>query len=78
MRTADRSRSAATWIAALALLLLADAATPSRAKTGVVRAVITRGGLFLGVGGGHGKLTFRGREYSLTITEPVAPFVSPP
>ena len=48
--------------------MIADAATPALAETGMVRAVIARGGLFLGVGGGHGKLTFRGHNYPLVIT----------
>jgi len=68
MKPAGRSRSIVTWIGVLALLSLADASTPCRAETGLVRAVITRGGLVLGIGAGHGKLTFRGRDYSLTIT----------
>jgi hypothetical protein len=36
--------------------------------TGFVRAVITRGGFLVGVSGGHGKLAFHGRNYSLTLT----------
>jgi hypothetical protein len=68
MKTANRFRATAAWIAAIIPLLIADAATPALAETGLLRAVITRGGLFLGVAGGHGKLTFRGHDYPLTVT----------
>jgi hypothetical protein len=42
--------------------------TPSHADKGFVHAVITRGSFLAGVSGGHGKLTFHGRDYPLTLT----------
>ena len=41
--------------------------TPSQAATGSVRVVITKAGFILGVGGGHGTLTFEGHHYPLSI-----------
>jgi len=51
--------------------LLAGAAgfsAPSRAETGRVAVVFTKGGLILGVGGGQGVLTFRNRNYPFTVS----------
>ena len=51
--------------------LLAGAAgfsTPSRAETGQVAVVFTKGGFIIGVGGGHGVLTFRGRHYPFRVS----------
>ena len=36
--------------------------TPSRAETGQVAVVFTKGGFIVGVGGGEGVLTLRGRH----------------
>jgi hypothetical protein len=59
----------ATRIALAALLAGAAASsTPSRAETGQVAVVFTKGGLILGVGGGEGVLTFRGRHYPFTVS----------
>lgn len=52
-------------VALLALVAMVSVPTPSEAATGTVRAVITRGGFIIGVGGGEGTLTFRGRVYPL-------------
>jgi hypothetical protein len=41
-------------------------AAPSRAITGDVRIVFTKAGIVVGVGGGRGVLTFRGRDYPFT------------
>jgi hypothetical protein len=52
-----------------ALLLSAFAfASPSQADTGAVRVVFTKGGLIVGVGGGHGVLHFRGHNYRFTVS----------
>jgi len=54
-----------------ALLLLLSAftfASPSQADTGTVRVVFTKGGLIVGVGGGHGVLHFRGHNYRFTVS----------
>ena len=51
------------------LLLSAFAfASPSLADTGTVRVVFTKGGLIVGVGGGHGVLNFRGHSYRFTVS----------
>ena len=54
--------------AALAVLAIAGLSTPARADTGIVRAVITRGGFIIGIGGGSGTLIFRGHHYPLAIS----------
>jgi hypothetical protein len=53
---------------ALGLLATASVSTPSRADTGSVRVVFTKGGFIIGVGGGHGVLTFRGHHYPFTAS----------
>jgi hypothetical protein len=50
-------------IAVLGLLVTAILPTLSRAETGTVRVEFTKGGFIIGVGGGRGVLTFRGRNY---------------
>jgi hypothetical protein len=55
-------------IALSALLVSASLVTPGRAETGQVRVVFTKGGLIVGVGGGRGVLTFRGRNYPFTVS----------
>jgi hypothetical protein len=52
----------------LALLGAASVSTPSQAETGSIRVVFTRGGFIIGVGGGQGVLTFRGRQYPFTVS----------
>ena len=52
----------------VAALVMMGAATPSRAETGYVRAVVTKGGFIIGVGGGTGTLVFRGQHYPLEIS----------
>jgi hypothetical protein len=41
---------------------------PSRAETGQVVVVFTKGGLIVGVGGGEGVLTLRGKHYPFTVS----------
>ena len=53
---------------ALTLLALFGTASPSRADTGTVRVVFTKGGFIVGVGGGHGVLKFRGHNYPFTVS----------
>lgn len=56
---------------ALALLLAGVAAfssTPSRAETGRVGVIFTKGGFILGVGGGEGVLILRGHRYPFTVS----------
>ena len=53
---------------ALALLSVFGSASSSRADTGAVRVVFTKGGFIVGVGGGHGVLNFRGHNYRFTVS----------
>ncbi|WP_027577942.1 hypothetical protein [Bradyrhizobium sp. Ai1a-2] len=55
-------------IALLVLLGLAGLSTPSRAETGQVAVVFTKGGFVLGVGGGEGVLILRGKRYPFTVS----------
>jgi hypothetical protein len=54
--------------ALLGLLVSSTATTYSRADTGAVRVVFTKGGFIIGVGGGHGILTFHGRNYPFQVS----------
>jgi hypothetical protein len=47
---------------------LAGISTTLHAETGSVAVVFTKGGLILGVGGGEGVLTFRGKHYPFTVS----------
>ncbi|MBI5260687.1 MAG: hypothetical protein HY852_02570 [Bradyrhizobium sp.] len=60
-------RSAAS-IAVAVVVTLASTATPSQAETGSVRVVFTKAGFIVGVGGGRGVLTFRGRHYPFNVS----------
>jgi hypothetical protein len=53
---------------ALGLFGAASLSTPSQAATGAIRVVFTSGGFIIGVGGGQGVLTFRGRQYPFTVS----------
>ena len=55
-------------IALLGFLVSASLATPSLAETGSVSVVFTKGGFIVGVGGGQGVLTFRGKHYPFTVS----------
>ncbi len=55
-------------VAALGLLATMSVSTPSLADTGAVRVVFTKGGFIIGVGGGHGVLTFRGHHYPFEVS----------
>ena len=56
-------------VALIALLAgVAGLSTPSRAETGQVAVVFTKGGFNVGVGGGEGVLTFRGKRYPFTVS----------
>jgi hypothetical protein len=62
-------RKFAAGVAVVALLLgVAGVSTPSRAETGQVGVVFTKGGLIVGVGGGEGVLIFRGHRYPFTVS----------
>ena len=56
-------RKFAASVALVALLVgVAGVSTPSRAETGQVAVVFTKGGLIVGVGGGEGVLVLRGND----------------
>jgi hypothetical protein len=57
-----------TLVALLGILWLAGISTPLHAETGSVAVVFTKGGLILGVGGGEGVLTLRGKHYPFTVS----------
>jgi len=48
-------------------MMLTAAASRSYAETGSVRIKVTKVGFIVGVGGGSGTLTFRGKNYRLRI-----------
>lgn len=57
------------YLAFLALLIgVAGFGMPSRAETGQVAVVFTKGGFIVGVGGGEGVLVFRGKRYPFTVS----------
>src|SRR4029450_901728 len=58
-----------TSAALVALLVgVAGISTPSRAETGQVAIVFTKGGFIVGVGGGEGVLVLRGKRYPFTVS----------
>jgi hypothetical protein len=65
MKRYDR-RIVATGLAVV--LLSAGLPGPASAETGAVSVVFTKGGFIVGVGGGHGVLTFRGQRYPFDVS----------
>jgi hypothetical protein len=62
-------RKLAANVALVALLVgVVGVSTPSRAETGQVAVVFTKGGLIIGVGGGEGVLVLRGQRYPFTVS----------
>ena len=55
-------------LALFGLLTSAAVATPALAEVGAVTVVFTKGGFIVGVGGGEGVLTFRGKRYPFTVS----------
>lgn len=53
---------------AATLAVAAGFSTPSRAETGQVAIVFTKGGFIVGVGGGEGVLLYRGHKYPFTVS----------
>jgi hypothetical protein len=51
----------------VAAIMLTGATSQSYAETGSVRLKITKVGFIVGVGGGSGTLTFKGKHYRLSI-----------
>ena len=54
--------------AVLTLLLACGVVSPSRAATGEVSVVFTKGGFVVGAGSGHGVLVFRGHRYPFDVS----------
>jgi hypothetical protein len=61
-----RSKAIAVLIAGTALVLV-NASMPAQAASGTVRLTVSKGGFIVGVGGGGGTLTFKGRTYRLSV-----------
>jgi hypothetical protein len=58
-----------TNVVLVALLAgVAGISTPSRAETGQIAVVFTKGGFIIGVGGGEGVLILRGKRYPFTVS----------
>jgi hypothetical protein len=66
MMTLYRRRSVV--LALFGFLASAAVATPAVAEVGAVTVVFTKGGFIVGVGGGQGVLTFRGKQYPFTVS----------
>jgi hypothetical protein len=63
------SRKVAARVAAAVLLAsVIGFSSPSRAETGQVAVVFTKGGFIVGVGGGEGVLVYRGHKYPFTVS----------
>ena len=55
-------------LALAASLMAGILPSAAQAETGSVRVVFTKGGFIVGVGGGEGVLTFRGRNYPFRVS----------
>lgn len=58
----------AMMLATVLGLVSVGSVTPGLAETGQVRVVFTKGGFIVGVGGGEGVLTFRGKQYPFSVS----------
>ncbi len=54
-------------VAVVAALMLVGASTPSHAQTGTVHLKVVKVGFIVGIGGGHGTLTYQGHRYRLSV-----------
>jgi hypothetical protein len=61
-------RTGVMLAALLGFLVSVGLVAPSQAETGAVAVVFTKGGFIVGVGGGQGVLTFRGKKYPFTVS----------
>jgi hypothetical protein len=61
-----RGMKLAAAIVMMAMMLLGTS-TQSHAQTGIVHLRIVKAGFIVGVGGGHGTLTYHGHTYRLSI-----------
>jgi hypothetical protein len=58
---------AAAGLAAAMTLVVAGYPQTASAETGSVRLQVTKAGFIIGVGGGHGVLHFKGKNYRLSV-----------
>ena len=56
-----------TSLIALVALVAAGVSSPTYADSGTIRISVVKGGWFIGASGGSGTLTFRGRQYPLSV-----------
>jgi hypothetical protein len=56
------------YLYAVALVAALTTIDRAHAETGAVSVVFTKGGLIVGVGGGEGVLTLRGKRYPFTVS----------
>ena len=61
-----RGMKFAAAIMTMAMMLLGTS-TQSHAQTGIVHLRIVKAGFIVGVGGGHGTLTYQGHTYRLSV-----------
>jgi len=61
-------KSAIGAVLVASLAATAGFSTPSRAETGEVAVVFTKGGFIVGIGGGEGVLLLRGKRYPFTVS----------
>jgi hypothetical protein len=68
--TKNRARTVRTLMsgAMLGLVAVASLSTVSRAETGQVAVIFTKGGFIVGVGGGEGVLILRGKRYPFAVS----------
>jgi hypothetical protein len=61
-------RGSVVAAALVAFAAVTTVSTPSRADTGQVAVVFTKGGFIVGVGGGEGVLVYHGKRYPFTVS----------
>jgi len=61
-------KSAIGAVLVASLAATAGFSTSSRAETGEVAVVFTKGGFIVGIGGGEGVLLLRGKKYPFTVS----------
>ena len=68
--TKNRAGTVRTLMSAavLGLVAVASLSTVSRAETGQVAVIFTKGGFIVGVGGGEGVLILRGKRYPFAVS----------
>src|ERR1700742_1089113 len=61
------TRYVARFLGAALIALACSTASPSKADTGAVRVVFTKGGFIVGAGSGRGVLVFKGHRYPFRV-----------